>query len=342
MDREFVKKTLFVFGLVLLLAFTWFARKILLLLFCGLLMALLLTALTEFLQRRIKVPQKLALLIVVLILLSVVGLIGLYLAPGFIEQFGELGQRLPEIAKKQWEAIQQQPLIHDFLSSVPDSKALGSTGSKILSSARTLFSSAADAVASIVFIIFVSLFLSASPAYYKKGVLRLFPPSNRARAEHLLNKSICVLRYWILGQLIDMAAVGILVGIGLKLLGVPLPGAVGVLSGFFEFVPFLGPVLSSVPGCLLALSISPAKALATAGLFLGVQLAENHLLVPLVQQKTVDLPPVLTLVAILLFGSAFGVLGMLLATPITAVGFAIIQERYAEGKQPFGPKARHD
>lgn len=125
-----------------------------------------------------------------------------------------------------------------------------------------------------------------------------------------------------------MVAVGILVGIGVSLIGVPLPAALGVLAGLFEFIPFLGPLLSAVPACLLALSISPTKALATAGLFLGIQFAENHLLVPLVQQRTVDLPPVLTLVAILLFGSAFGVLGMLIATPSAAILYSLLQDYY--------------
>ena len=330
MDREFVKKTLFVFGVALLLGLIWFAHKIILLLFCGLLLAILLTTLTGFLRKHIHMPQKLALLIVVVLLLCVLGLIGWFIAPGFIEQFTELGKRLPEIAQEQLKILQSKPWFQQISANLPGAGALGSSGTKIFSQVSTAFASIFDAAASFVFIIFVSLFLSANPEFYKRGVLRLAFPAYRPRAETLLDKSICLLRYWILGQLIDMIAVGICVGVGTMLLGVPLPGAIGVLAGFFEFIPFLGPLLSAVPGCLLALSISPAKALATAGLFLGIQLAENHLLVPLVQQRTVDLPPVITLVAILLFGSAFGVLGMLVATPTAAVIYWLIQEAYSK------------
>jgi predicted PurR-regulated permease PerM len=328
MDRDFVKKTLFVFGVGLFLAFIWFAHKILVLLFCGFLIALLLTTLTGLLTRHLHFPQKLALLTVIVLLLGAFTLLGWFIAPAFVDQFTELGKRLPQIIQEQVHALQSRPWFQQISTNLPGANALTSTGTKVFSKVSSAFASIFDAAASFVFVIFVSLFLSANPQFYKKGALRLFSPHYRPKAEETLNKTICILRYWLLGQLIDMVAVGILVGIGVSLLGVPLPAALGVLAGLFEFIPFLGPLLSAVPACLLALSISPTKALATAGLFLGIQFAENHLLVPLVQQRTVDLPPVLTLVAILLFGSAFGVLGMLIATPSAAILYSLLQDSY--------------
>jgi predicted PurR-regulated permease PerM len=138
------------------------------------------------------------------------------------------------------------------------------------------------------------------------------------------------LRYWLLGQSCAMAIIGIATWAGLALLDVRLAVALGLLAGLLEFIPTFGPIIAAIPAILIALMDSPQKALYVALLYVAIQFAENHLLVPLVQRRAVNLPPALSLLAILLFATVFGFLGLLFAIPMTAALFVLVQETYVK------------
>jgi predicted PurR-regulated permease PerM len=120
--------------------------------------------------------------------------------------------------------------------------------------------------------------------------------------------------------------VGVLTTLGLWLLGIPSALALGLLAGVLEFVPFLGPILSAVPAVALALGEGMDTMLWVVGLYVAVQQIEGALITPLVQQHTVDLPPALTIFAIVAFGVLFGPLGILLATPLAVVVFVLVKK----------------
>ena len=129
-------------------------------------------------------------------------------------------------------------------------------------------------------------------------------------------------------QLIAMAAVGTLTGVGLWLLGVHSALVLGLIAGLMEFVPYLGPILSAVPGILLALALSPDLAIWVALLYFAVQQFEGYVLTPLVQQYAVDLPGVVLLFSLLAFGTLFGTLGIVLAAPLTVVTYVLVKRLY--------------
>ncbi len=145
-----------------------------------------------------------------------------------------------------------------------------------------------------------------------------------------------------LGQLVAMAAVGIATGVGLYLLGVPSALALGVLAGLLEFVPFVGPLLAFVAAFAIALSEGLTLAVLVVLLFAGIQQMEGNILVPLVQQRAVDLPAALSLFGLVAFGVLFGPLGILLGVPLTVVALVAAKHLYV---RPFadrhvpGPKA---
>lgn len=128
-----------------------------------------------------------------------------------------------------------------------------------------------------------------------------------------------------------MVVVGILIGGGLKLFGVPLPVALGVLAGLFDFIPIIGPLFSAIPAVLLAFLIGPWHALYVVLLYLLVNtVIESHLLVPLIQRYTVSLPPALTVLALVLMGALFGFLGVLLAIPLAATLLVLVKMAYVQ------------
>ena len=128
-----------------------------------------------------------------------------------------------------------------------------------------------------------------------------------------------------------MVLVGLLTGIGLAIIGVPSAIGLGLIAGLFEFVPVFGPILAAVPALLMALSEGGTTALWTLLLFIVIQQLEGNVIQPLIQRRAVDLPPVLLLFSILVFGILFGALGVILAAPLAVLAFVFVKELYMRG-----------
>ena len=117
-----------------------------------------------------------------------------------------------------------------------------------------VFSSTLETLSSSVFILFTALFLAASPGLYRHMFKTLFPPRLRERVDGTVSRSICTLKYWLLGQAVSMSVVGLITGIALAIAGVPFAAALGIVAGIAEFIPLVGPLLASIPALLLGLS----------------------------------------------------------------------------------------
>jgi predicted PurR-regulated permease PerM len=160
-----------------------------------------------------------------------------------------------------------------------------------------------------------------------------------------MNEVATVLRGWLLAQLSSMAVIGVLTGIGLWALSVPLVVALGLLAALLTFIPNLGPILSAAPAVLLALADDPISAVWVILLYVGVQLIEGNVTTPLIQQHTIALPPALTIAMQFLLGAVFGLLGLALAVPLTAAGVTLIRMLYVEAyleRRPIGERSGDD
>jgi predicted PurR-regulated permease PerM len=160
--------------------------------------------------------------------------------------------------------------------------------------------------------------------------VRLIPPSRRLRAGAILHEIASTIWYWMLGRLFSMTLLGVLTALGLWLIGVPLPVALGFLAGIMTFVPYLGSIASAIPSVLIAASTDLHLAIYVIVLYFGVHLTEGYILVPLIQRRVVHLPPALILSAQVILGVLAGFLGLLLATPLAAAALVIIRMVYVE------------
>jgi predicted PurR-regulated permease PerM len=138
------------------------------------------------------------------------------------------------------------------------------------------------------------------------------------------------LRLWIVDQSITMILVGAMTTTGLWALGVSAPLALGLISGALAFIPYVGPILASAPGILMAATAGPAAALYAAALYAGVHFVESNVVTPLVQAEVVKLPPMVTIFATLCFGLLLGAVGVLLAAPLTIVLLILVNTLYVE------------
>jgi len=197
-----------------------------------------------------------------------------------------------------------------------------------LSRAGGILSSTAGAIGGFLVFLFIGLFVAFEPEVYRSGLVRLMPPRARKRGGELLTETAHVLRMWMAGKLLSMLVVGIATWLGLFLLGVPLGLTLALLAAVLTFIPNFGPVLSAVPAILLGFLDGPSKALYVGLLYIGVQTVESYVLTPLVQKKTVSLPPAVGLVGQVVMGSLAGGLGVVVATPLTAATLVLVKQLY--------------
>jgi predicted PurR-regulated permease PerM len=162
-------------------------------------------------------------------------------------------------------------------------------------------------------------------------MIRLVPVRRRPAADDLLSELHAVILSWLGAQLMLMIFIGVVVGLGLWMIGVPYALALGTLAGLLEFIPYLGPILSAAVALSVALGADPTLALWTLGLFLIVQQVENNVLQPLVQESAVEIPPVLLMVMLFGMGQLFGMVGVIVATPLLAVLIVVVRKVYVEG-----------
>ena len=325
---------------VVVLALVWFTRKVWLLLFAGLLVALVLTSLINFLKRLLHVGHKIGLVLALLILAGLATGIVFLVTPTVSGQFAELSEAIPQRMGELRQKINDSVFIQKMNNSVPEisqpAQGAGATGGT--GGVTNLFTSTFEAASSFLFILFTGIFTAATPALYRRMVVKLFAPRVRPKAEHTIDRIICTLRHWLLGQGIAMLVVGSVTGGALAIAGVPFAAALGIVAAFLEFIPVIGPILSAVPAVLLAFANGLNKVLIVVAIFAGIQFFEGNILQPIVQKRAIDLPPVLTLVALLVFGGAFGLLGLFVAAPMTAALLVLVEDLYL--KEYLGTKDR--
>lgn len=196
--------------------------------------------------------------------------------------------------------------------------------------AQSTFSAATGIVANTVIIVFLAIFFAASPAGYRDGFLKLLPVDKRARVGEVLVETGHTLRWWLVGQLATMALVAVSIGLMLFLTGIPNAVLLGLLAGALNFIPFLGPILAGIPVLLAAMSEGVAMVVLVMSLFIVIESLEGYLINPIIQKRAVYLPPAWSLAALLAFGVLFGGMGVALATPLLAVVRILTLRLYVE------------
>jgi predicted PurR-regulated permease PerM len=156
----------------------------------------------------------------------------------------------------------------------------------------------------------------------------MIPTQARGPVAETLDAMSVSLRNWLKGQALGMLFVGIGTGLGLWLVGVPAAWAIGLVAGLAEFVPYLGIFIAAVPAVVLGFGQGTDTGLWTVGVLIAVQQLQGNIVMPLLQNRMVDLPPAVTIFGIIAAGILFGVPGVLLATPLTIVVLVLVRRLY--------------
>jgi len=279
----------------------------------------------------------------VLALLALIGGAFAFFGTTLQGEFAELAARLPA-AWADFQARLQTSRIGAAM--LERAQGLAPSGQAIVTAATTALGAVGGALSGLAIVLVGGLYLAAQPMLYGVGLLRLIPPRARPRAAETLDAISVSLRNWLKGQALGMLFVGVATGLGLWLVGVPAAWAIGLVAGLAEFVPYLGILVAGLPAVILGFGQGTDTGLWTIGVLIAVQQIQGNLVMPLVQNRMVDLPPAVTIFGIIAAGVLFGIAGVLLATPLTIVVLVLVRRLYlqedkqevlASGDQPDVP-----
>jgi predicted PurR-regulated permease PerM len=304
----------------------WLLHDALLLVFLAILLAVSLRGGANRIARHTPLSPLWALaVIMVIVVLLIVGFC-LWVGPQLLQQGHDLIKALGSEGSDLTQRYGQTKWGQSLLQTINSSGS--ATAQKLAAPMMTVASSTLGAIAGVFVLIVTMLYFASSPELYVKGVVTLVPQRHRARTHEVLHKVAHVLRWWFLGQLIDMAVVGVLTVIGLVIIGMPMALALGVLAGILTFVPYFGAILAAIPAVAIALGQGLHMTVLTLIVFAICHVVEGYIVSPLVQDRMVRLPPALLILSMTFIGSLFGPMGIILATPMAAAGLVLISEFY--------------
>ena len=309
----------------------WLLVDLLLLLFACALVSLILLTIADAIRLRTRLPFGFALGFGVVGLLTLIGGSVWFFGATIQGEFAELTVSLP----KAWADLQARLRTSGFGATLlKQAQGLAPSGQTIIGFVTTGLTAVGSALSGFVIVLVGGLYLAAQPTLYSHGLLRLFPTKAQSRVAETLDAISVSLRNWLKGQAMGMLFVGVATGLALWLVGVPAAWAIGLIAGLAEFVPYLGIIVAGIPAVVLGFGQGTSTGLWTLGVLFVVQQLQGNLVMPLLQNKMVDLPPAITIFGIIAAAILFGVAGVLLATPLTIVVLVLVRRLYLhEDKQ---------
>jgi predicted PurR-regulated permease PerM len=329
-----------------LLLFTWYFAATLFLIFAGMLLGVALNAMTNLLGRVVRLPHSLRLTIVCLVLAGllsgVVFLGGATIAQqaavlsdtiksqlvgvkAFLERNGvdtsflELGNSTAASAASPASATSGAPA-----HNLPSPGAIASSGGAIVTQTLKLLLGTVSAVGNFFIVLFLGLTFAAQPAVYRKGLLFMAPAQYRARTTVIVDRIGETLERWLIAQILTMFAVFLVTWIGLSIIGIQSSFILGIQAGLLAFIPTVGALLGGLIVVLASLASGWVAAASAFALFLGVHALESYILTPIIQRHALDIPPATLFAFQILLGVVFGIWGLALALPLTAIAKVMI------------------
>jgi predicted PurR-regulated permease PerM len=310
------------------------------LLMLGILISLFWGALSAWIEEHSRLPEGACLAIAILGSFAALAVLFAILAPPVVEQTRQLITQLPTTVAS-WEnglnnLATRIPALRDIMGPPSEHRTVNAIVNQFQGFFGSIPSKVFEIVGAAISIFAVTvmgIYLSLHPALYREWLIALFPPIHRDLVRDLLADLAEALRAYIVGQLLTMTFLGAITALGLYLLHVPYSLPFGIFTGLVAIIPFFGTLFSTTLPALFVLTgpgfygFTPlGHALLVVGLGVIVHLIEGNLVSPLVMSKKVDLPPVLTIMGVLVIGRLLGGMGLIVALP-TLVAIMVIVRR---------------
>jgi len=306
----------------------WYTSQVLLVFFAAVFLSVFFSGLGRFIEKHTRLTYQASTAFALLGLLTAILVAGLIVGPAVANQSTNLSDALPKAYHQLLDQVKASQWGSHLLAL--GQRAMDDSKDSNWQSALKFAGVTAHGFGGLIFAVVIGIFLAFEPDLYRNGFLNLFPRSRRQRYGEVLAELGFTLWWWLMGQLVTMATMGIFIGTGLAILGVPLAGTLGLIAAILSFIPSLGMIISVIPAVMLGLTISPMMGFWVALLYLGVQLIEANVITPLVQKKAISLPPAFVLGSELLMGLLLGGAGLAFATPLVAVVLVLVNMLYIQ------------
>ena len=252
-------------------------------------------------------------------------------------QIGELAAKLPSAVSQLEQQLNSYPAGQFIVSAATkEFESAGSSLAGLAARAGGLAFGVFDVVIQSIVVISAAIFLASNPKPYRGSLLRLLPKSKRRLVQQTLDRSGRSISGWMVGTLISMSITTCLVLACLLIFGVPAPIALALLAGLSQIVPVIGPVASACLGILLAATVSFEVAGGVALSYLIISQLEANVITPTILRRAVKVPPAMVLLSILVMGTLFGSLGVVLAIPM----FLVLSDAIEVLRQPVRSLSR--
>lgn len=348
--QEFVKRVLTVVFIIVVLLGLWHLRNIVLMGFLATIVSVSLSIPVQRLRRHFNLSRGLAIALTVIGLTLALGLLVTWILPTVVVQMAELGEDLPNAFDEAADAYDDWRRKNDVLASfLPAAnsqeirKALGFTGEDLseppisiadvtafaLPALGNVGSFLLGAIANILIIIIVSVFLLVDPMDYAMGGLMLIPRSYQPRAVEVMMELRRTLVTWMTAQALSITVTIVLVWLVLgMILGMPNALAVGVIAGLATFIPNIGSIIPLIPIVIFTLADDPGRLIFILPAYILIQQVESNVITPSFVKSELNIPAGTILLFQLMAASLFGFLGILLAVPLLAVLITLVKELY--------------
>ena len=335
---------------VLLIWLFYTVADVLLLLFIAVLVSLYLGSVTNFLVRRLPVPRALAFTAAIFLTLGAVYSLGALLVPPVVEQTQQLLSVLPNYIQAWQEALGRLAARFPRLlggAADPQAEVVNAIVAQVEGFAAKALPTALNLghqVVNVVSILVMGIYMALYPGLYREWLIALFPPLHRDTVRDVMGDIGTTLRAWIVAQLLAMTVLAALTAFGLYLLQVPYWLTFGIFVGAVVVVPFFGTLVGTLLPALFVLGGQGFAGVGPGGHFLlvvllgvFVHIVEGNFVLPLITAKRVEIPPVMSMMAVLIVAKLFGVFGVIVAVPMAAVVMVLIRRvvihRLYEGQQ---------
>jgi len=314
------KTIVFIAVFVASLWFIYSIRDIVLQLFAALLLMTILNPIVKKLSK-IKVPKVLSILVSYIIIFGLFGLAIGILLPPLVEQTTNLANNLPKYLN---DSGITKYANGDILKEIVSQ--LGTVPSQVIKAGFSFFTNILNILTVLIFAFYLLLIRDK----FDKNLESIFGKEKSIDVSSVVNELELKLGGWARGQLLLMLLVGISSYIVFVILGIPFALPLALLAGIFEIVPYLGPIVASIPAIILGFSISPFVGGASIGLAILIQQLENYLFVPKVMEKSTGVSPIITLLSLAIGAKLAGITGMVISIPIVIIIQTLLQNRFQE------------
>lgn len=313
------------------LAFLYVIRDIVAMTLVSMFLAALIDPFADMVARW-RIPRAIGVLVVYLVGLGIVGAVALLIVPPLLSELSELITAFsPWFANASgwwqvdaWASSLVNANIGNVLSTV---KSSGVT--EALPKLAAFGTSAIDIAFRVVVVLILAFYFVVEKNAMVKGIGVIAPPEYQPFVSRLALRAREQMGVWLRGELLLMVSVFVLIYGALSLIGVPYALVLALCAALLEIIPFIGPMVSAIPGILLGLTVSPLHALITAGAYLVIQQVEGNILVPKIMQKVAGINPIVSVLAVLIGARIGGIVGAILSIPIAMAAAVFFQEIFS-------------